>query len=325
MERVTCPDCEKTYINYYVYRKHAKRKHGTYFEPKKTGPKRVFMPNASESVRKKAMYKKSMEKNGKKRNYKQRQLRLANQVVKHQNQSDDDLLAQLAETSQMIIDEYIRTDDDITLQLAGYRLLDLHWDFHADISLLWPHGHGALSLDPPERFFNKKSKSGLKSNSQSQRKAAEKRRRATAIRKYHEYINNAISTLLEAFTNTNGREKRHVRKYRILSQRYLLRHQECLSDIARIPVNIIAEARKKNAHGQSSGASATQINNDGDDYIDNQGCNVNNNNDSSDDDYGDDYIDNQDCNVNNNDRSDDDFGGNAYAANTITAQQVITC
>jgi hypothetical protein len=91
MESVTCPDCGKTYINYYVYRKHAKRKHETYFEPKKTGPKRVFMPEAPDPVRKEAMYKKSI-KSGEKRNYKQRQLRLANQIIKHQNQSDDDYL-----------------------------------------------------------------------------------------------------------------------------------------------------------------------------------------------------------------------------------------
>jgi hypothetical protein len=113
-----------------------------------------------------------MEKSGEKRNYKQRQLRLANQIIKHQNQNDDELLAQLTETSQTIIDEYICTDDDITLQLAGYRLLDLHWSSYSDISLLWPYGHGALSPDPPVKFFNKQSKSTNKS--QNQKKVAEK-------------------------------------------------------------------------------------------------------------------------------------------------------
>lgn len=307
MERVICPICKRSYASFTVYRKHAKRKHKMVFKPKKSGPVRTFMPDAPDDVRKKELGKKSQEKNRKKRTIEGYQLRLACHVIKCQNQSDQDLLTQLLQTSQAIVDEYILNDDNITLQLAGYQLLHLDWNSHADISLLWPHGHDALSSDPPARFYNKKSRSSLKTYSQKQKQTMEGRREAAATRKYHDHISNTINTFPELFMNpkVKSREKLHVRKYRILAQRYLLRHPQYLPEVARIPASIITKAQLRNSRSRNNNANIIEID-------------INEGNDGTND-YIDDHCFNED-NSSNGDSSNDELGDNAHATTTLATQ-----
>ncbi|KAI8052256.1 hypothetical protein BDF22DRAFT_776502 [Syncephalis plumigaleata] len=315
MERVICPICGRNYLNFNVYRKHAKKKHNTEFERKKPGPARSFMPDAPDEVRKKAMARKFQDKNQGKRNREERELRLACHVIKYSNQRDDDLLTLLSQTSQAIVDEYIASEDNITLQLAGYQLLHLDWKSYADISLLWPHGHGMLSPDPPDSFYNP-PKSHSKPVAQRRKQAIESRQKKTAIKKYHTYISNAIPTLLESFTANKGREKPHVRKYRILAHCYLLRHSQYLPEVRRIPSNIIAKARLRNARRPKNSANAMDVDNDDADSNDNDDDDADSN-DNDDDDADSNDNDDDDNNINNS-SGDTQVDSNTHATATYT-------
>lgn len=322
MPPIICPACGRVYNSKYTYQKHARKKHNMEFTRKKRGPTRTFMPDASEEIRKKEMSKKCQEKHQPKRNIAGRQIRLACQVIKHPNQTDQQLLTQLSQTSQTIITEYLPDADDITLRLAGYWLLNLDWSSYVDISLLWSHGNGALSPDPPQEFYNNKRKNSLRSRSQKQMEAAEKSRKSAAIKRYHSHISNASDTLSRSFMhdNANNREKPHVRKYRILAHRYLLRHPEYLPEIQRIPENIVAKAHSKNARSRGSNNDVMDIESDDND----------DNDDNADDDSinnGNDYLDNCNCyediNNNSNDSSDDEFSPNTHAFTTSEMQHTV--